>query len=102
MNAQQLRSFLGLVSYYGKFILNLAIHLLSLNQLLQAHKKWKWSRECVEAFRDVKKLITSTCVLTHYNPRLPITLAADALAYGVGAVISHVFPDGSENPLAFA
>ena len=74
----------------------------SLNQLLQAHKKWKWSRECAEAFRDVKKLITSACVLTQYNPELPITLAADASAYGVGTVISHVFPDGSEHPLAFA
>ena len=46
--------------------------------------------------------MTSACVLTHYNPELPITLAADASAYGVGAVISHVFPDGSEHPLAFA
>ena len=93
---------MGLVNYYGKFIPNLAIRLHSLNQLLQAHKKWKWSRDCAEAFRDVKKLITSACVLTHYNPELPITLAADASAYGVGAVISYVFPDGSEHPLAFA
>ena len=38
VNAQQLRSFLGLVNYYGKFIPNLAIHLHSLNQLLQAHR----------------------------------------------------------------
>ena len=40
-------------------------------------------------------------MLTHYDRRLPITLAAAASAYGVGAVISHVFPDGSEHPLAF-
>ena len=102
VNAQQLRSFLGLVNNYGKFTPNLAIRLHSLNQLLQAQKKWKWSRECAEAFRDVNKFITSACVLTHYNPELPITLAADASAYGVGAVISHMFPDVSEHPLAFA
>ena len=46
--------------------------------------------------------IVSAGVLTHYDPTLPITLAADSSAYGVGAVISHVFSDNSEHPIAFA
>lgn len=101
-NVQQLRSFLGLVNYYGKFIPNLASKLHPLNALLSAHKKWKWSDECMRAFKDVKEHIVSAGVLTHYNPQFPITLAADASAYGVGAVISHVLPDGTEHPIAFA
>ena len=44
----------------------------------------------------------SSQVLAHYNPKLPIKMAADASAYGVGAVISHIYPDGSERPIAFA
>ena len=41
-------------------------------------------------------------MLAHYDPKLPLKLAGDASAYGIGAVLSHVFPDGGERPVAFA
>ena len=41
-------------------------------------------------------------VLTIYNPDLPLKLDCDASNYGVGAIISHIFPDGSEKPIAYA
>ena len=44
----------------------------------------------------------SATVLTHYNPDLPVRLAGDMSSYGVGAVISHIFPRGEELPIAFA
>ena len=38
----------------------------------------------------------------HYSNDLPLMLDADASQYGVGAVISHVHPNGEERPIAFA
>ena len=58
-------------------------------------------REIERSFKETKDQIASASVLTHYNPSLPITLAAEASAYGVGTVIYHVFPDGCEHPIAF-
>jgi len=89
-NVQQLRSFLGLINYYGKFIPNLSTLLHPLNSLLQSSKKWSWSTDYSKAFQNAKNPLTSACVLTDYNPTLPITLAANASAYDVGVVISQI------------
>ena len=95
-NVQGLRLFLGLLNYYGKFMPNLATVLHLLNALLQTDREWTWSKECDKAIKCAKGQLTSGTVLIHYDSTLPISLAADASVSGVGAVISHVFPDGSE------
>ena len=40
--------------------------------------------------------------MAHYDPQLPLKLDNDASTHGVGVVISHVFPDGQEHPVAYA
>ena len=100
-NVQELRSFLGLLNYYGKFLPNLSSTVHPLNELLQQSKRWKWSTECSQAFQQAKQTLSSANIVTHYDPFLPLTLAGDASAYGIGAVISHIYPDGSERPITF-
>jgi hypothetical protein len=100
-NIQELRAFLGLLNYYGRFIRDRATITQPLNNPLRKDTPWKWTENCSKAFQEAKDaLVSSTCV-THYDPLLPLRLAADASAYRVGAVIFHLMPDGQERPIAF-
>lgn len=101
-NQQQLKSFLGLLQYYGKFLSNLSSLLHPLNNLLKSNSKWSWSKDCELAFKAAKERLMAAPVLAHYDPKLPLRLAGDASNYGIGAVISHFYPDGSERPVAYA
>ena len=98
----ELKSFLGMLNYYAKFTPNLSMHMAPLYVLLKKGCVWFWSDQCEKAFSMAKQLLVSSEVLVHYNPQLPLRLAADASSYGVGAVISHQLPDGSERPIAYA
>ena len=53
-NVQELRSFLGLLNYYGKFIPNLATMLHPLNKLLCKRTPWRWTKRCKRAFKCAK------------------------------------------------
>ena len=87
-NVTELRSLLGLLNYYRKFIPNLSTLLHPLNNLLRHDRKWKWTTDCNKAFQQAKDALASSKVLVHYDLALPIKMAADASAYGVGAVIN--------------
>lgn len=101
-NVQQLRTFLGMANYYNKFIPNLATILNPLNKLLQRDTEFKWTKECNISFNKVKEEITSEKVLAHYNPEQELILATDASPFGLGAILSHRYEDGTERPIAFA
>ena len=51
---------------------------------------------------SAKKELVSSKLLADYDPELPIKMAADASAYRVGAVISHVYPDDQEKRVPYA
>ncbi|XP_053698732.1 uncharacterized protein K02A2.6-like [Sabethes cyaneus] len=89
------RAFLGAVNYYGKFVPNMRALRFPLDELLKAGTKFKWTSACQSVFDKFKEILSSDLLLTHYNPELEIIVAADASSVGLGATISHRFPDGS-------
>ena len=98
-NMGELKSFIGLLTYKSKFLRNLSTLLAPLYKLLKRHVLWRWTKEQDRAFKKSKELLLSSQVLVHFDPKLPIRLACDASDYGIGAVMSHVMPDGSEKPV---
>ena len=100
-NVSELRSWIGMVTYYHKFLPDLASKLQPLYKLLQRNTRWEWSTAQQQAFDVTKRAIASHRVLTHYDPDLPLILQYDASLTGLGAVLSHRFPDGSDRPILF-
>ena len=85
----QLRSFLGLLNYHGRFIRNLSTMVLPLNGLLRHNAPWHWTKSCQRAFDAAKSAIASPDVLAHYDLEMEVRLSTDASPYGVGAVLCH-------------
>ena len=98
----QLRSFFGMLNYYGKFLPNLATLLRPLYDLLMSSQTWSWGKSQEQAFSKAKELLSSAPLLTHYDPEKPLVLSYDASPYGVGAVLSHRMEDQTEQPVAYA
>ena len=98
----QLKSFLGLVNYYAKFLPCLADTLAPLYKLLTKHQPWSWGADQAAAFQKAKFQLTSDVLLVHFDPSKTIALSCDASPYGIRVVLSHLQEDGSDRPIAYA
>ena len=61
--------------------------------------KWEFRAEQKKAFDTLKKVLSCDKVLVQYDPSLPIKVDSYASKSGLGAVISHIYPDISERPI---
>ena len=96
-----LKSHLGMLTYYSKFLPNLSTLLHPLYKLLHKDIAWHWGQEQEKAFSASKELMMSDSCLTHFDSTLELTLACDASAYSLGAVLLHRRSDGIERLIDF-
>ena len=72
-NITELKSFLGLLNYYAKFLLNLPV-IVIVYRLFQKHAKWEWTEEQLLAFNQAKKLLKSSTLIVHYDSQEKLLL----------------------------
>ncbi|UYV79768.1 K02A2.6-like [Cordylochernes scorpioides] len=101
-NLTELRAFLGLLTYYSRFIPNMSSTLAPLYNLLKKERKWKWESPEERAFKDVEEKLVHSTLLVHFDPRKRQILSCDASGVGIGAVLSQVQGDNDIRPVAFA
>ncbi|WVZ85345.1 hypothetical protein U9M48_032284 [Paspalum notatum var. saurae] len=83
----EIRSFLGLAGYYRRFIKDFSKIAKPMTALTQKNAKFAWSPKCEEAFRTLKKLLTSAPVLAQPDITKPFDVYCDASGSGLGCVL---------------
>ena len=89
-----LKSFLGLASYYRKFVRGFSGIAAPLYRLLQKDQPFVWAGDCRTAFRALQEALSSAPILAAPDTELPFVLDTDASGEGVGAVLSQAWPEG--------
>ena len=99
---RDLRSFLGLSGYYRKFVKGYSVLARPLHQLLSGHRQKnpsiqnQWTKECDEAFIQLKSALTTAPVLAYADFTKPFILEVDASHQGLGAVLSQDLGSGAQ------
>ena len=96
----EVRSYLGLCTYYRRFVPDFATVAAPLNHLTRKGVVFVWDEACQAAFDGLKKALVEAPVLPYPDPKLPYLLDTDASAEGIGAVLSQV-KDGKEHVVAY-
>lgn len=97
----KIRSYLGLLNFYRRYLPGLAETVAPMHALLKNHVKFDWSEKVNQSFEQSKTLLRESRLLVHYDPNLPVRLTCDASRIGVAAVLSHNI-EGEDRPVQFA
>ncbi|GBM04785.1 Transposon Ty3-G Gag-Pol polyprotein [Araneus ventricosus] len=84
-----LRSFLGLCTYYRRFVKNFSTIARPLHKLTEAKSNFNWTEECEKSCNSLKRALTSSPILTYPWTDKDFILDTDANNEGIGAVLSQ-------------
>lgn len=97
----EVQSFVGLASYYRRFVKGFADIARPLHQLVEKGRRFQWTDHCQGAFDQLKANLITAPVLAYPDPNKPFILDTDASDVGIGAVVSQE-EGGLERVVAYA
>ena len=110
-NVHEVRQFLGLATYYRRFVRQFAKMCTPLFELLKEadaearkrkFRKIIWTATCEAAFRQLKQALTTSPVLVQPDTTRPFLIETDASEWAIGCVLLQVDPvTGRLHPVAF-
>ena len=103
-DVNKVRQFLGLASYYRRFIPGFAKTANPLHALTKKNVQFQWTTKCQDAFDKLKQLLTTAPVLSYpqFGANSEFVLETDASISGLGAVLGQKQEDGHVHPIAYA
>jgi hypothetical protein len=101
-NLRTLRGFLGLASYYRKFIKDFSKQVQPLYKLLRKDEPFKWKDEQQNTFEWLKTQLITAPILQYPNFNKPFYLHTDASGTGLGAVLAQKDDEKREYAIAYA
>jgi len=100
-NIRQIRQFIGLASWYRRFIRDFSATAAPLTKLTRKNAKWHWGPEEDRAFQQLKHALTIAPILACPDFERKFILQTDASTSGLGVVLSQHFEEG-ERVIAYA
>ena len=100
-NRKQVRQFLGKVNYYHKFIENCAAILEPLHNLLRKNVEFLWTKECSNAFENLKQKLCSKPILQIFDHEKHIFIETDASKIGTAAIMKQKDEVGNLLPVSY-
>lgn len=102
MSVHEVRSFLGLASYYRRFVPDFAALASPLHKLTEKGREFHWSSECQRAFDQLRQRLIMSPILAYPTATHKFILDTDASDFGIGAVLSQSDDKGVERVIAYA
>ncbi|GBG63523.1 hypothetical protein CBR_g38591 [Chara braunii] len=102
MSLTQVRAFLGLASYYRRFIKGFAAIARPLTNLLRKDQSFQWDAECEQAFVTLKETLATALILIRPDPAKQYILITDWQPEAISAILAQKGNDGREHVIEYA